>query len=136
MSIKRAIRNAFSRMQKQKRDRVYILVDIHGTVLKSNYQGMAKDFYPLAKEALQAMSKDENFCLILWSCTPEDMMIKYLDFFKSNGILFDYCNENPEVQGRIDWADYSKKLHYDIMVDDKAGFNPHVDWRPLLTYAT
>ena len=51
----------------------------------------------------------------------------YLSHFASDGIRFDFVNDNPEV-GNTPLSDFEAKLYYNVGIDDKFGFEPEVDW--------
>ena len=51
---------------------------------------------------------------------------------KKDGIEFSYINENPEVAGKTEWGDFDTKMYANVLLDDKAGFDPEEDWHALL----
>ena len=59
-------KNHFEIKEKRGWDKTYWFFDIHGTVLKPNYQygNTPKDFYPYAKETLQLITKLPDIWLI------------------------------------------------------------------------
>lgn len=115
-------------------EKIYVVVDLHGTVLLPNYDGLATEYYPQAKEVMQAMSKFEGICLIMWTCSTEEDREKYDEMFKFDGINFDYINENPEVAGKVSWGDFDTKMYANVGLDDKFSFQPEEDWHALLHY--
>lgn len=128
--ITKAIKAAWQRQSERRQDYTYWLVDCHQTILRNNYGGIAREFYPYANDCLKILSAAPDVKLILWTCsTPADIEV-YLEYFKGFGINFDYVNENPEVQDGF--GDYSKKLYSSVLMDDKAGFDGETDWRPIL----
>lgn len=115
-------------------DRLYVAVDLHETCLKPTWQkDLSKDFYPYAKEVLQILSERKDICLILWSCSLPEVNKQYSDFFKENGIIFDYINENLECKS-TEYADFETKLYFSVGLDDKFGFDPDEDWEILQKY--
>ncbi len=118
-------------------EKYYVFVDIHDTILKSNYtrDDISREFYPLAKEALQTMSSKQEICLIMYTCSFEKEIQLYKEFFKEHGITFDYINENPEVIENA-YGNYRSKPYSNLLLDDKAAFQPEKDWKPILTYLT
>lgn len=118
----------------RKWDKIYVLVDIHDTIIPSDYKsdGRLLKCYDNALECLQIMSKREDIYLILWSsCTPETAKF-YLDFFEKNGVSFGSFNENPEEKN-TPYACFDKKPYFNVILDDKAGFEPE-DWLTLKNY--
>lgn len=127
-SIAKAFEAAFRRKEEKGWEKIYVVVDIHDTILHACYENEETyDYMPYARHALQLMSSRDDICLILWSgCYPERMEA-YRQRFAQEGIHFDYINENPEV-GNTTFQDFSKKLYFNVGIDDKFGFDPETDW--------
>lgn len=127
-SIAKAFEAAFRRKTEKGWEKIYVVVDIHDTILRACYENEETyDFMPAARHALQLMSSRDDICLILWSgCYPERMEA-YRQRFAQDGIHFDYINENPEV-GNTSFQDFSQKLYFNVGIDDKFGFDPATDW--------
>ena len=53
MNIIKTFNNAIERMKQKGWDRIYILLDLHGTIIKPNSNPTIYEFYPYAKETLQ-----------------------------------------------------------------------------------
>lgn len=52
-------------------------------------------------------------------------------------INFKYVNENPEVSDtKGSFGCYDKKPYFSSYWDDKAGFDPEIDWKPIYDYFT
>lgn len=132
-SIKKAFEQADKDAVRKGWDKIYIFVDLHSTILKPTYdKGISTEFYPSAKKTLQQMSKNSYYCLIMYTCsTPEDTII-YNDLMKQNDINFDYINENPEVTNS-GYGNYNHKPYFNVLLDDKAGFDPLADWYEVYT---
>ena len=129
MGIERAIDNAFRKAHKKGWDCIYLLVDVHETIVVPNYskEEIPKEFYPLAKEVLQKLSQRKDIVMILYTCSWPREIEQYLSFFKDNGIVFKYANKNPDVES-AGYGYYEDKPYADILFDDKAGFDPFFDW--------
>ena len=132
MSIVDAFENAFLRKQEKGWEKIYVIVDIHDTILHACYdKGESYDYFPLAKEALQRMSSRDDICLILWSgCYPERLEA-YRRHFAEDGIRFEYINENPEVENST-FQNFDKKLYFNVGIDDRFGFDPETDWELVI----
>lgn len=132
MSIQKAFEAAFRRKQEKAWDKIYVVVDIHDTILQACYEKEETYMYlPYAKSALQLLSSRDDICLILWSgCYPERLAV-YCGQFARDGIHFDYVNENPEV-GNSAFQDFSRKLYFNVGIDDNFGFNPETDWLEVI----
>lgn len=125
-----AIQAAFSRAHKKNWWKLYVAVDVHGVIFYSTHdKSVQRKFMPGAKEALLYLSRRKDITLFLWSCSHPEEVEELKVFFKKHGINFTYYGENPEVtNGALGF--YEKKPYYNILLDDKAGFN-HEEW-PLV----
>lgn len=128
MGIKKSFDAAFVRMREKNWEKIYVVVDIHDTILRACYDDEETyDYLPSAKEALQMMSLRKDICLILWSSCHPDKLVEYAQHFLDDGIRFDYINENPEVENtRL--QNFEEKLYMNVGLDDKFGFDGETDW--------
>ena len=125
------IDKAIARMRQKNWDKIYIAIDLHGTIIKPTYsEDNVFEYYSGAKECLKMLSDRKDVCIILWTSTHSFFIDNALERFMQDGIQFDYVNENPEVENTI-LQDFSSKFHFDILLDDKAGFDPLTDWEKL-----
>lgn len=121
------IQSAFTVKKQRNFEFIYVSIDIHGTILKPDYGNIAMYYYPNAKETLQYLSSIKYLKLILFTCSYEHEITQYLEFFKKDGIRFDYVNKNPEAENTR--GGYFVDKHYtNIMLEDKAGFVGEYDW--------
>src|ERR1035437_9397571 len=114
MGVIKAIEKSFRDKEKRKWDTLYYFFDIHGTILKPNYQygNTPKDFYPYAKEALQLISNIPYVVCVLYTCSHPNEIQEYVKLFEDNGIHFKYVNENPEVPTDVNgYGCYDKKAY-------------------------
>jgi len=126
------LKNHFENKEKRGWDKTYWFFDIHGTVLKPNYQygNTPKDFYPYAKETLQLITKLPDICMILYTCSHQHEIDEYVKLFENCGIRFQYINENPEVETDVNgYGCYDKKPYVNVLFEDKAGFEPETEWK-------
>lgn len=110
-------------------NKIYILVDVHGTIVphsshKTNSLTFVND---VCKEVLQNLSSRNDVCLILWSSTHINELEKIIEWLGKNSININYANFNPECLN-TEYGDYTKKPYYNILIDDRAGFDPDFDW--------
>ena len=137
MGVIKAIDKAFEDMPKRKWDRLYFFFDIHGTILKPNYQygNTPKDFYPYAKETLQLITNIPYIICILYTCSHPNEIQEYIELFKTFNIHFKYINENPEVETQTNgYGCYDKKPYMNVLFEDKASFNPEIEWLEVFNY--
>lgn len=123
------LKKTFDKARSRGWDRVYWAVDIHDTVMPSSYDGMSP-LYEEAEGVLKYLSEREDCVLILFSCLTSEDEDKYLRYFESKGIHFDYVNENPEIEN-TSYASFDKKFYTNFYLDDKAGFDYQFDWNSI-----
>lgn len=118
----------YSIMEKRGWDKLYWAVDIHDTILYADYNNNEPlRFAPYAKEVLQYLTNSNKAYLILYTCSYEDEIQRYLDFFKFHNIIFDDVNENNDVKNNL-LGCFDKKLYFNILLENKAGFDMENDW--------
>jgi hypothetical protein len=130
------LKNHFEYKEKRGWDKTYWFFDIHGTILKPNYQygNIPKEFYPYAKETLQLISQLPDVCMVLYTCSHQHEIDEYIQLFGENNIKFEYINENPEVPTDTNgYGCYDKKPYINVLFEDKAGFDPEVEWEEVLS---
>lgn len=125
--IKHAIIKEFEKAIRRKWNKIYVFVDFHEIILRPDYQSEKPvvDYYPWAKELLQHLSERKDICLVTWTCSHPHQTEGYLEVMKDDNIVFDYVNENPEIESDRKYGYYEQKPYYNIMLDDKAGVMPH-----------
>lgn len=115
---------------------IYIMVDVHNTILKPTFDKKETfEYFPYAKETLKLLSDNENIKLIMWTSSYDDKIKMYLKHFEENGITFNFVNENKEY-GNVSFACFDTKFYYDIGIDDKFGFDAENDWEEIYTFLT
>lgn len=113
----------------------YWAFDVHGVILRPNYRKnhLEADFYPYAKETLQLLSKRKDIVLIMWTSSYANELEFYEKVFKKADIKFKYINENPEIDStKGNFGDYTKKFYFNLLFEDKAGFDPENEWVHIL----
>lgn len=122
--ITKAINKAFITAFERKWDKIYWAVDIHSTILVPTYEkGISTEFYPLAKETLQMASKRKDIDLILYTCSWPHEIEQYIKMFEKNDIFFKNANKNSEIKNS-DYGYYNDKPYFNVLFEDKAGFDP------------
>ena len=127
--ITRAITKALHNARTKGWEKTYWAFDIHETMIVPNWQEgrIPTDFYPYAKEVLQLITQRKDVVRILYSCSHPHEIEQYLTFFQQHDIVFNYVNENPEVIN-VKYGCYDKKPYFNVIFEDKAGFDPETDW--------
>ena len=129
--IKSILKNHYDLKITRNWDKTYWGFDVHGTILKPNYTyGKTPDeFYPLAIETLQIISKMPDVVMFLYTCSHPHEIDEYIKLFIKNDIHFNYINENPEIVTDLTgYGCYDKKPYMNVLFEDKAGFDPENDW--------
>lgn len=138
MGILKSIQvNHFEYKEKRNWDKTYWFFDIHGTILKPNYEygNTPKDFYPYAIETLQFLTKLPDVEMIIYTCSHPHEIQEYIKLFADSRITFKYINENPEVPTQVDgYGCYDKKPYMNVLFEDKAGFDPETEWKEVLEF--
>jgi hypothetical protein len=129
-----AIKRAYSTARARGWDRIYWAIDLHGVCFKSNYvvndyQFINDDVLP----ALQMLSLMEESVLILWSSAHPEEQKSIIKFFAEHGVQIDFFNENP-LEANTATGCFDKKFYFSVLLDDKAGFDPDVDWDSIVKY--
>lgn len=134
----KTISQLFDEAWKKKEERgwqhVYIMVDLHGVVLKPNYHASndLKFAHADAASVLSYLSKQKDVILILWTSSHESEIQNVLKWLRLWGIHFKFVNENP-LERDTEYASFAKKPYFSIVLDDKAGFDSDHDWSELLS---
>jgi hypothetical protein len=121
-------------MKERNWEKIYVLVDIHDTVFEACYHEKEEyKWYPFAKEALEIMSHAQQISLILWTSTYKNVINDYVEYFKINGIRFDYINRNTETEN-TSLSCFDEKTYFNVGIDDKFGFEAETDWEIIYNY--
>lgn len=131
------IKKLWDKQEKKKWYETYWAIDLHGTIIKpdhinydniDNLKDLDINFYPYVKDVLRYLTKRDDIKLILYTSTKNYIIELYLNEFIKSSIKFDYVNENPEIKEKH-FGFYDHKFYRDVLIDDKAGFDPETEWR-------
>ena len=137
--IKSIEKNHFQMIEKRSWSTTYWAFDIHGTMIKPNYQvgNIPTEFYPYCLDTLKILNDREDIVLIISTCSHPHEIDQYLDLFKKHGIIFKYVNKNPEVSSDLEgYGYYEDKFYINVGFDDKYGFDPEIEWKDVYDYLT
>ena len=109
-------------------DRVYWAIDLHDSIITGKYNkfNQGATIYPYAKETLDFLFLSECHRTILWTSSYSEAVD---DVLKRFDLKFHYFNENPECPN-TELCDFSKKFYFNILIDDKSGFEG-TDWEKI-----
>lgn len=129
----------FKRAFEKKWYNTYWAFDIHGTILIPTFRKNNMDFkfYPWAKETLQLISKRKDIVMIMFTSSYPKEIIHYQKMFKNNNIHFDFINENPIIANNLgNFGFYENKFYFNVLFEDKSGFSPYEEWKPIYDLLT
>ena len=134
------IKKMFIHAEKKQWYETYWFIDLHGVISKPDYRKDVKEiiYYPYVRETLQFLTKNRpDIIMVLFTSSyPEEIKI-YTDILEKDDIHFKYVNENPEIaDAKGSFGCYDKKPYYNVLIDDKCGFEPTTDWQPIYKYFT
>ena len=134
-AIVRAFENAFELKEERGWDHIYVFIDIHKTIFKPTYGEKEEKFnyYEDARTALRMLSKRKDVVLGLYTCSYPSEIAKYLDKLAEDGIEFQLVNKN-DMEKNTKYACFDEKPYFNVLLDDKAGFEPDVEWYRIVRY--
>jgi hypothetical protein len=123
------IEHAFHKVNSRKWPYVYWAIDVHDVIFKGTYKknNEGKVFYPWAKEVLQNLTLNYRMKLILFTASHEQPARDVISWLSENKIEIFALNENPD-QLNTELCDFTRKFYFDILLEDKAGFEGWHDW--------
>jgi hypothetical protein len=120
------LERVFQQKKERKWHTIYVAVDAHGTLIKAYHDHI--EFYTGAVEVMQWFNSREDFKVILWTSTHHKEINNLRNKAWENCFHFDFVNENP-LEKDSDRACFTTgKFYFNILLDDKAGFEPETDW--------
>jgi hypothetical protein len=133
MSIEFSIERAFRKKQDRgwgQWPRMYWAIDLHDVIIPGTYTKNNEDrkLYPDAKEVLQWLSKRVDMCMILWTASHPEPTNDIVNWLRDeHGVAIDHIGKNPECPSNA-LCDFTNKFYFDILLEDKAGFDGMNDW--------
>lgn len=112
----------------------YWVIDMHRTLIKPTYDLNDKSltYYPFALEVMQILTKRNDIKTIMWTSSYPDEIQEYVKELGKVGVVFDELNENPDISSNNgNFGFYEKKFYFNVLIDDKAAFDPETDWEPI-----
>ena len=123
------IERAFKDKIRRNWDTLFVCVDVHDVILEGKYNLMntGASYMPNALRVLQQFSKRNDIKLIMWTSSHAEPTNAIHEELKSNDIHFDFLNGNPACP-TTDLCNFNQKFYFNILLDDKAGFEGATDW--------
>ena len=119
------IENTFLLKRERNWPMLYVVVDLHGTIIKPEHDRI--EFYSDAIKVMKWFNGRPDFKTILWTSSFPEEIAKFKEACQKEGISFDFTNENP-LEANSKRASFDEKFYFNILLDDKAGFNGSSDW--------
>lgn len=119
------IENTFYLKKKRNWPMLYVAIDLHGTVIKPEHDKI--EFYTDAIKVIKWFNSRTDFKTILWTSSFQEELTKFKEECKKESIHFDFINENP-LEANSKRACFDSKFYFNVLLDDKAGFNGNFDW--------
>jgi hypothetical protein len=123
------IEKTFKQKVERNWDSLYWVVDLHDTVIEGKYNRFneGSTIYPYAKETLEFLYHHPVHKSILWTSSYDDSIENVLQKFD---LKFNYLHINPECPN-TSLCNFDRKLYFNFLLDDKALFDPHTDWKEI-----
>ena len=137
MSVLNVIKNTFRIGREKEWYETYWAFDFHSTILKPTYNlnDRSIQYYPYAKEAMQIISSRDDIITIAWTSSFPNEIKDYLEQFKRDGIVFNHVGKNPGISSNLgNFGYYEDKFYFNVLFEDKAGFNAETEWREIYHY--
>jgi hypothetical protein len=131
--ITKAFDRAFKKLKERDWDKIFVTIDLHETMIKPTYESDdVFEFYDGVIDTLKMMSNSEKISLILFTSSHPVYRCEFMKHmcFQEH-IYFDHHNDNPEVVNTSYGCFDDGKFYYDVLIDDKAGFDPEEDWTKI-----
>ena len=123
------LKRTFAQKTARNWDTLYVLIDVHGVIIPGSWH-KTNEFRFISEdciEVLQWFSKRSDFRIILWTSSYLAEVNKIGEWLLNQGIEVDYINCNPECKN-TEYADFTYKPYFNILIDDKSGMEPEIDW--------
>ena len=135
MNIINAIKTAERKKKERNYQYIYWCIDVHGVILTPTYNltNEGATSYPYCLETLQLLSNYPDHKLILWSSSHNKALQNVSRWLEDQGIDIDFENCNTDYT-ITDLCDFTEKFYFDILLDDKAGFEAETGWKEIYDY--
>lgn len=132
------IKKTFKISQEKEWFETYWAFDLHGTIMKPTYNLNDQSilYYPFAKETLQHICNYRpDIIPIIWTSSYPNEIEVYVKQFENDGIKFKHINSNPGISSNMgNFGYYETKFYFNVLFEDKAGFDPTKEWEPIYKY--
>jgi len=131
--MKETVARSYKRYKEKGYEFWYWAIDVHDVIFKGDYKtncGMV--WLPNAKRAFKIIANIPEIKVILWTSSHEEQIKKIIDKIKDETGLEVYAvNSNPDFS-KDELCDFNDKFCFDLLLDDKAGFNYNDGWEEII----
>ena len=123
------IERAFRRKKERDWDYLFWAIDIHDVLFPGQYAS-DQEFHPYngSIEVLKWISDRSDQKIIIWTSSYSQHFDDVKKFFaKEHSVWLDFHNCNP-ICSNTDYADFTTKFYFNILLDDKSGMEGDTDW--------
>lgn len=123
------IKRTYEQKNLRKWEVLFWCIDLHDVIIEGKYSKFneGREFAPGANRVLKFLSGRYDTRLILWTSSHKGPIKDIRDWMAESSVLFDYVNENPMCES-TDLCSFDKKFYFNLLLDDKAGFDWRTDW--------
>ena len=131
-SLYKVFSEQFAIKKQRNWDYLYVAIDWHDTIVPGTYSNDYSKFayYKDCVEVLQMMSRRQDIKLILFTSSYPKYCDMLLTDLAVQFVTFDFVNCNSDVPN-TETGNFSEKFYYNVLLDDKAGFQPETDWTDI-----
>lgn len=133
--MRKQIERSYKRFRQKGYPNWYWAIDVHDVIFVGDYKVDCElRWIRDAKRALKIIAMIPEIKVILYTSTRRDKTQEIIDkIFLETGLTIHGVNENPDFQtdpGGL--CEFDKKFCFDVLLDDKAGFDGANDWEPII----
>jgi hypothetical protein len=134
------LEKAFRLKEENNWEFVYIVIDLHDTMVYGRchpkYVKGQFGFFKDALPVLRYLTNRKDVKLILYSSSSYSHIEEFRKFAFNHEVEFDFvnCNTDEDCKLKSDTADFTSKFYYNVILDDRGGFEGDTDWTLIKNY--
>ena len=125
------INKAFQKAEAKGYENIFWAIDLHETIFQGDYVPGSPGtiFHNDMIDAMQLINELSGI-IILWTSSRGSTIYKAMQRLRSMDITVHFQNDNPKVHPDS-LCSFYPKFYFDILLDDKAGFDMQTDWTEI-----
>jgi len=133
--MRKQIERSYKRFREKGYPNWYWAIDVHDVIFVGDYKvDCEMRWIRDAKRALKIIGMIPEIKVILYTSTRKDKTQEIINKIETEtGLKIFGVNENPDFKtdpGGL--CEFDKKFCFDVLLDDKAGFDGPNDWEPII----